>query len=95
MDTKRHSTATFDTLRNFNRICLDKSIGSEAICTYKFASNVSNSLGLLTAPNLGKGSITVKSGTAKPTAWDINVNDVFFINPTVITSSTATTVTAK
>ena len=30
MDTKRHSTATFDTLRNFNRICLDKSIGSEA-----------------------------------------------------------------
>ena len=29
MDTKRHSTATFDTLRNFNRICLDKSIGSE------------------------------------------------------------------
>ena len=31
MDTKRHSTATFDTLRNFNRICLDKSIGSEAV----------------------------------------------------------------
>ena len=31
MGTKRHSTATFDTLRNFNRICLDKSIGSEAV----------------------------------------------------------------
>ena len=31
MGTKRHSSATFDTLRNFNRICLDKSIGSEAV----------------------------------------------------------------
>ena len=36
MDTKRHSTATFDTLRNFNRICLDKSIGSEAILDVRF-----------------------------------------------------------
>ena len=35
MDTKRHSTATFDTLRNFNRICLDKSIGSEAVDNIK------------------------------------------------------------
>ncbi|MDY5085224.1 MAG: carbohydrate-binding domain-containing protein [Prevotella sp.] len=77
---------------NYYTLC---NTSGEAICTYKFASNVSNSLGLLTAPNLGKGSISVKSGTAKPTAWDINVNDVFFINPTVITSSTAATVTAK
>ncbi len=65
------------------------------ICTYKFAANVSNSLSLLTAPNLGKGSITVKRGTEKPTACDVNVNDVFFINPTVTTTGTAATVTAK
>ncbi|MBQ0073850.1 MAG: carbohydrate-binding domain-containing protein [Prevotella sp.] len=65
------------------------------ICTFRFAANVTNQLGLLTAPNLGKGSVTVKSGTAKPTAYDINVNDVFFINPTVTTSSTVATVTAK
>ena len=77
---------------NYYTLC---NTSGEAICTYKFASNVSNSLGLLTAPNLGKGSISVKSGTAKPTAWDINVDDVFFINPTVITSSTAATVTTK
>ena len=77
---------------NYYTLC---NTSGEAICTYKFASNVPNSLGLLTAPNLGKSSISVKSGTAKPTAWDINVNDVFFINPTVITSSTAATVTAK
>ena len=65
------------------------------ICTYKFAGNVSNSLSLLTAPNLGKGSITVKSGTTKPTACEVNVNDVFFINPTVATTGTVATVTAK
>lgn len=65
------------------------------VCTFKFAANVSNTLSLLTAPNLGKGSITVKSGTAKPTASDINVNDVFFINPTVATTATAATLTAK
>ena len=65
------------------------------ICTYKFAANVSNSLGLLTAQNLGKGSITVKRGTEKPTAYDVSVNDVFFINPTVTTTATAATVTAK
>ena len=65
------------------------------ICTYKFAANVSNSLGLLTAPNLGKGSVTVKRGTEKPSACDVNVNDVFFINPTVTTNATAATVTAK
>lgn len=67
----------------------------EAICTYKFAGNLSNSLNFLTAPNLGKGSITIKSGTAKPTACDISVNDVFFINPTVTTTATVATVTAK
>ena len=65
------------------------------ICTYKFAANVSNSLGLLTAPNLGKGSVTVKRGTENPSACDVNVNDVFFINPTVTTNATAATVTAK
>lgn len=65
------------------------------VCTYKFAGSVSNSLSLLTAPNLGKGSVTVKTGTAKPAACDINVNDVFFINPTVTTTATVATVTAK
>lgn len=65
------------------------------VCTYKFAGNVSNSLGLLTAPNLGKGSVTIKTSTAKPTACDVNVNDVFFINPTVTTTGTVATVTAK
>ncbi len=65
------------------------------ICTYKFAANVSNTLSLLTAPDLGKGSITVKRGTEKPSAYDVNVNDVFFINPTVTTNATAATVTAK
>lgn len=65
------------------------------ICTFKFASNVTNSLGLLTASNLGKGSVTVKQGTAKPIACDVNVNDVFFINPTVTTTSTTATLTAK
>lgn len=65
------------------------------ICTYKFAGNVSNSLSLLTAPNLGKGSITVKTGSTKPTACDVSVNDVFFINPTVATTGTAATVTSK
>lgn len=65
------------------------------ICTFKFAANVSNTLSLLTAPNLGKGSVTVKSGTSKPTTCDVNVNDVFFINPTVTTTATAATVTAK
>lgn len=65
------------------------------VCTYKFAGNVSNSLSLLTAPNLGKGSITIKRGTEKPTACDVNVNDVFFINPTVTATGTAATVTAK
>lgn len=65
------------------------------ICTNKFAGNVSNSLSLLTASDFGKGSITIKTGTAKPTACDVNVNDVFFINPTVTTTGTAATVTAK
>lgn len=65
------------------------------ICTYKFAANVTNSLSLLTATDLGKGSVTVKRGTEKPTACDVNVNDVFFINPTVTTTATAATITAK
>lgn len=72
----------------------------EAICTFKFEGNVSNSLSLLTAPNLGKGSVTVKYGTSAPTAAAASVanasgNDVFFITPTVTTTGTTTTVTAK
>ena len=79
----------------FDKIYTLCNTSGEAICTYKFAGNVSNSLGLLTAPNLGKGSITIKTGTEKPTACDVSVNDVFFINPTVTTTATAATVTAK
>lgn len=40
-------------------------------------------------------NITVKSGTTKPTACEVNVNDVFFINPTIATTGTVATVTAK
>lgn len=71
-----------------------------AICTYKFEGNVSNSLSLLTASNLGKGSITVKQGTAEPSACASSVSStsgkaVFFVSPTVTTSGTTATVTAK
>ena len=66
-----------------------------AICTYKFEANCSNSLSLLTAPNLGKGSVTVKYGTSKPTACSDSVGEVFWINPTVTTSGTTATITAK
>ncbi len=65
------------------------------ICTYKFGASCSNTLSLLTAPNLGKGSVTVKYGTSKPTECSESVGDVFFINPTVTTSGTTTTITAK
>lgn len=70
------------------------------VCTYKFEGSVSNTLSLLTASNLGKGSITVKTGTAEPTSCSAKVlstmgKGVFYIAPTVITTSTATTVTAK
>lgn len=73
----------------------------EAICTYKFEASVSsNSLSLLTAPNLGKGSVTVKRGTTAPTSYSAKVSntsnkDVFFIAPEVTTTATAATVTAK
>ena len=66
-----------------------------AICTYKFEANCSNSLSLLTASNLGKGSVTVKYGTSKPTECSDSVGEVFWINPTVTTSGTTATITAK
>ena len=70
------------------------------ICTYRFEGSVSNSLGLLTASNLGTGSVTVKYGTSAPTAYDSCVANaggtgVLFINPTVTTTGTTATVTAK
>lgn len=70
------------------------------ICTYKFEANVSNSLSLLTAPDLGKGSVTVKYGTSAPTACSASVSNtngtpVFFVAPTVTTTGTSATVTAK
>ena len=70
------------------------------ICTYVFDAACSNTLSLLTASNLGKGTITVKSGSSKPTAYDTSVSnldgkEVFFINPTVTTSSTTATLTSK
>lgn len=72
----------------------------EAICTYRFEKNVSNSLSLLTAPNLGTGSITVKQGTSEPTSASIIVKSttdapVFWITPEVSTTSTAATIQAK
>lgn len=72
----------------------------EAICTYRFEKNVSNSLSLLTAPNLGTGSITVKQGTSEPTSASIIVKSttdapVFWITPEVSTTSTAATITSK
>lgn len=72
------------------------STDNKPICTYRFDANLSNRLGLLTAPDLGKGTVTVKSGTQKPTQYQSSVNDVFFIYPTdVVTTSTAATITAK
>lgn len=72
----------------------------ETICTYRFEANVSNALSLLTAPSLGKGSVTVKYGTKAPTeasAQVLNVagNAVFFVNPKVEMSGTTASVTAK
>lgn len=72
----------------------------ESICTFKFEATVSNSLSLLTAPNLGKGSVTVKRGTTAPTDCTAKVSnasgtDVFFIAPTITTTATAATITAK
>lgn len=72
----------------------------EPICTFKFDASVSNTLSLLTAPNLGKGSIKVKSGTAAPTSAQSQVLNnagkaVFFIAPTVTATTTSATVTAK
>lgn len=72
----------------------------QEICTYKFEANISNSLSLLTASNLGKGSIAVKRGNAAPTEADAIVTDVngagvFFVNPTVVTTATAASVTSK
>lgn len=72
----------------------------EAICTYRFEANISNSLSLLTASNLGKGSISVKRGDAAPTEAAATVTNssgagVFFVNPTVETTATAATVTSK
>lgn len=82
---------------NYYTLC---NTSGEAICTYKFEGNVTNSLSVLTAPNLGKGTITVKQGTAEPSACASHVNNtsgkgVFYISPTVSTTSTAATVTAK
>lgn len=82
---------------NYYTLC---NTSGETICTYRFEGSVSNSLSLLTAPNLGKGSIIVKQGTAEPSACSDSVNNasgkgVLFISPTVITTSNAATVTAK
>ena len=69
-------------------------------CTYKFEAACSNSLGLLTASNLGASNVTVKYGTAKPTSCAASVanasgTEVFFIEPTVTTSGTSVTLTTK
>ena len=66
-----------------------------AVCTFKFGASCSNSLSLLTASDLGKGKVTIKYGSSKPTACSESAGDVFFIAPTVSTSGTTTTITAK
>lgn len=70
------------------------------ICTFKFEANVNNSLSLFTAPDLGKGKITIKLGTTAPTACTSSIsnvagNEVFFIEPTVTTTRTIANLTAK
>ena len=65
------------------------------VCTYKFGAACSNSLSLLTAPNLGKGSISVKYGSSRPSDCSDSVADLFFIAPTVTTTGSAKTMTAK
>lgn len=85
------------TTSNYYTLC---NTSGEAICTYKFDGSVSNTLSLLTAPNLGKGSVTVKYGQAEPTSYSSKVdnasgNGVFFIAPVVTTTGTSATVTAK
>lgn len=82
---------------NYYTLC---NTSGEAICTYKFDGAVTNSLSLLTAPNLGKGSVTIKQGTAAPASCSTQVNNtagkgVFFIAPSVTTTGTTATVTAK
>lgn len=82
---------------NYYTLC---STSGEAVCTYLFEGSVTNSFSLLTAPNLGKGSVTVKQGTSEPTACDYCVNNaggkrVFFISPTVDMAGTAATLTSK
>lgn len=82
---------------NYYTLC---NTSGEPVCTYRFDGAVSNSLSLLTAPNLGKGSISIKQGTAEPTSCSVKVlngagNGVFYLSPTVTTTSTAATVTAK
>lgn len=86
-----YSSANYYTLYNTSGV---------AMCTYKFEGNVSNSLSLLTAPNLGKGNITIKQGTAMPASATAQIcngigNGVFFIAPTVTPTSTTATVATK
>lgn len=82
---------------NYYTLC---STSGEAICTYRFEGAVTNSLSLLTAPNLGKGSITVKQGSSAPASYDSCVanasgNAVFYISPAVSTTSTVASLTSK
>jgi len=80
------STSSYYTLCNTS---------GQAICTVRFGQSVTSSLTLLTAPDLGKGSITLRSGSSAPSDCSVSVNDVFFIAPTVTTSSTIKTLTSK
>ena len=71
------------------------STSGQTLCTYCFGQSCSSNLSLLTAPDLGKGSITIKSGSVKPSECTLSVNDVFFIAPSVSTTKTFKTLTSK
>ena len=82
---------------NYYTLC---NTSGTAVCTYKFEGSCSSTLALFTAPNLGSGTATVKAGTSKPTACSASVTnaagtEVFFIAPTVTTSSTTASLTTK
>lgn len=77
---------------NYYTLC---STTGEALCTVRFGQQCSSSLTVLSAPNLGKGSFTLRSGSQAPTSCSVSVEDVFFLDPQVVTTATAKTLTAK
>lgn len=67
----------------------------QALCTVRFSQSCSSQLTLLSAPDLGRGSITLRTGNQPPVSCSTSVADVFFIQPDVVTTNTVKTLTAK